>query len=304
MKDSSEIGILKSIWTRRPDGRWGVHDLKGISLKRRPGHDVDFFAFDSEMELLTSAPPTNIGDLFASFGLTDFLMKQSIVPVVVWVEGAAAIQCIGTAFIVSCTGFVVTASHVLLDPQESGYAKVTARTGNTETVDGMLMGVLMPTNPASGLNGFRLLPFQQAWYWGQWRESPLLHEEEKLESLIDIAVCKLPELGGGSAYQPLNLSLHPFSRGEEAYAIGYARMQDIPIEYFEGQPRISKFDWELYVSTGKVIEIFPLNHINKDVPTPGPCFDFRARIPGKIRARLFAAWSVAAFRVKSTHTAA
>jgi hypothetical protein len=170
---------------------------------------------------------------------------------------------------------------VLLDPQENGYGKVTARNGNIETIEGMVMGILMPTNPASGLNGFRILPFQQAWYWGKWQESPLLHEGEKLKSLIDIAVYNLPDLGGGAAYQPLNLSLHPLSRGEEAYAIGYALMQDIPIEYVEGQPLISKFDWELYVSTGKVIDVFPLNHVNRDVPTPGPALIFRPVSQGK-----------------------
>jgi hypothetical protein len=277
-----DIGILKSIWTRRPDGRWGVHDMKGITLKPKPGQDADFFTFDARLELLTSAPPSNMGDLFASFGSTDFLMKQSIVPVVAWVAGAATIRCIGTAFVVSCTGYVVTASHVLLDPQESGYASGPVREGNTETVENMLMGVLMPVNPALGIKGFKFLPFQGAWYWGEWKESPLLHEEKRFKSLIDIAVCKLPEPDGGAAYQPLNLSLNPFSRGEEAYAIGYARIKDIPITYVDGQAHISEFDWKLYVSTGEVIDVFPLNHENKEVRTPGPCFAFQARIPGKM----------------------
>jgi len=30
------------------------------------------------------------------------------------------------------------------------------------------------------------------------------------------------------------------------------------------------------------MNVFPENHLNKDVPTPGPCFDFSARIPGKM----------------------
>jgi hypothetical protein len=32
----TEIGILKPLWTRRQDGRWAVHGLKGVSLKRKP----------------------------------------------------------------------------------------------------------------------------------------------------------------------------------------------------------------------------------------------------------------------------
>src|SRR6266702_4559780 len=166
----SEIGILKSVWTRAGDGRWAIHDIKGITLKPRPGFDVDFFAFDSEMQLLSTRPPQNLHDMFASFGPTDFLMKQSILPVVAWTEGAAAIRCIGTAFVVSCTGYVVTACHVLLDPQERGYGKIKTNDGSLEVDDGLSMGVLMPTSPATGLKGFYFLPFQRAWYWGLWHE--------------------------------------------------------------------------------------------------------------------------------------
>jgi hypothetical protein len=282
MAENANIEILKSIWTRRADGRWGVHDMKGIHLNPKPGYERDFFSFSNDLEMLTSSPPSNIADMFTSFGSTDFIMKQSIVPVVAWVEGAASIKSIGTAFIVSCTGYVVTASHVLLDPQESGYGDVVARDGNIEKIDGVKLGILLPMNPASGLNGFRFLPFEQAWYWGERKQSPLLHEGKKLQSLTDVAVCKLPELSDGGAYQPLNLSLYPFAQGEEAYAIGYAEMKDIPIEYVDGKPIISKFDWDLYVSTGRVIDVFPMNHISREVSTPGPCFDFEARIPGKM----------------------
>jgi hypothetical protein len=282
MTTSSDIGILKSLWTRRTDGRWAVHDLKGIMLKPKAGFDLDYFAFDSDLELMTSSPPKNFGDLFASFGSTDFLMKQSIVPVVAWEHGAPSIRCIGTAFVVSCTGYVITASHVLLDPQESGYGRVLGRSGGVETLDGLLMGVLMPVNPASGTKGFKILPFEQAWYWGEWKQSPLIHESEKLERLTDVAVCKLPDRADGSAYQPLNLSLNPFAKGEKAYAIGYAGMEDIPVEYSEGQSKIADFKWEMYVSVGEVVDVFPQNHFSKSTTVPGPSFDFRARIPGKM----------------------
>jgi hypothetical protein len=32
------------------------------------------------------------------------------------------------------------------------------------------MGVLIPINPASGYSGFRFFPFEQARYWGEWKE--------------------------------------------------------------------------------------------------------------------------------------
>jgi len=36
------------------------------------------------------------------------------------------------------------------------------------------------------------------------------------------------------------------------------------------------------VSVGEVMSVFPENHLKRDVPTPGPCFDFDAKIPGKM----------------------
>jgi len=282
MLANSAKGILKPLWTRRSDGRWGIHGLKGIMFEPKPGFEADYFAFDSKMELLTNAPPKNIHDMFASFGPTDFIMKQSILPVVAWIEGDAAIRCVGTAFIVSCTGYAVTACHVLLDPRESGYGELTKGDGDVDIVSGFSMGVLMPISPATGIRGFYFIPFQEAWYWGTWRQGPLIHEGERFDSLTDIAVFKLPERPLGAAYQPLSLSLFPFIKAEHAYAIGYAAIKDIPIEYIEGRPKISEFDWDLYVSIGEVSEVFPQNHLRKEVPTPGPSFDFRARIPGKM----------------------
>ena len=81
------IGILKSLWSRQPNGRWGVTGAKGLSLHRRPGFEEDYFTFESSMEQLTSTPSANLHEMFASFGPTDFLMKQSVVPVVAWKDG-------------------------------------------------------------------------------------------------------------------------------------------------------------------------------------------------------------------------
>jgi hypothetical protein len=40
-----------------------------------------------------------------------------------------AVAGIGTAYMISCTGYLITAAHVLLDPVERGYGDVT-RKGN------------------------------------------------------------------------------------------------------------------------------------------------------------------------------
>jgi hypothetical protein len=278
----TDISVHKTLWSRDDNGRWAIHGLKGITLKPRPGFKADYFPFESDVELMTSSPPKNLGDFFSSFGSTTYLMKQSILPVVAWPHDARSIRCIGTAFVISCSGYVVTACHVLLDPREAGYGRLKKRDDGAEILDEVVFGVLMPVSPAHGVKAFRIIPFEWGRYWGKWEQSPLIHEHEKLNSLIDVAVCKLPQMPDGSAYQPLNLSLNPFAVGEEAYAIGYATMEDIPVTIVDGRPEIPEFKWDLYVSVGKVVDVFPQNHLSRDIPSPGPSFDFRARIPGKM----------------------
>ena len=46
-----------------------------------------------------------------------------------WVAKEDFIRCIGTAFVISCTGYIMTACHVLLDPKDRNYGKV-EREGN------------------------------------------------------------------------------------------------------------------------------------------------------------------------------
>lgn len=144
------------------------------------------------------------------------------------------------------------------------------------------MGVLIPVNPASRYAGFRFFPLEHSWYWGEWKDSPLLHENESFDILTDIAICKIAEMPGVAGHQPLSLSLNRFVKGERALAIGYAEMDDIPIRMESGKALVPAFDQELFVSVGEVIDLFPLNHQRKDVPTPGPSFDFLAKVPGKM----------------------
>lgn len=232
--------------------------------------------------MLTQTPPQHLSDFFSAFGSTTFVLKQSIVPVVAISPTESRMRCIGTAFIVSASGYFVTASHVILDPQESGYGKVERREGKTDLVGGASMGVVIPVNRATGIIGFQLIPIEQAWYWGMWEQSPLVHEPNRLNRLTDVAIGKLPPREDGTAYQALNLSLLPFSVGEGAFAIGYAEMQDVPVERVDGGLRFERFDHELYVSFGKITAIYPNNHVTRDIPTPGPSFEFEARIPGKM----------------------
>ena len=230
---------------------------------------------------MSTAPSKNVHEVLASFGSASFLMKQSIVPVVAWIEGGMSMTCVGTATVISCTGYVLTAAHVLMDPVESGYGGSRSG-GGVQLDDNLEFGVFMPVSPAYGGKRFRIFPIEKFWVWGRWRDTPLFHEPDRFDYSTDIAICKIPEMQYGAAHQPFSMSVNPFAVGETAYSVGYAKMPDIPIEYLDGELRLPQFDWDLFVSIGSVKAVYDQNHVCREVPTPGPCFNFDASIPGKM----------------------
>jgi hypothetical protein len=280
---NTDVAILKTIWSKQRDGRWGIQGIKSLTLTPKEGQESDYFSFNGELELMTHTPSgLSPQELFRSFGTTDFLLKQSIVPVVAWAHDESVMRAIGTGFFVSCTGYLMTACHVILDPEEQGYGRVRRDGNRLSLLDGLHMGVLVPLNPATGQRGVAFLPFENSWYWGDWKSSPLLHENDRFDILTDIAICKVPMWPEGEGHQPLTLSLKSFSRKERAIVLGYAEMPNIPLAMREGSISMSVPRDELFVATGDVIDIFSNNHISREVPTPGPCFDFAAKVPGKM----------------------
>ena len=148
-KNHDDIGILKTIWRKNDTGVWIIHDLQGIDLKPREGCQKDYFKIENEINLMTKSPGFILDNLFASFGMTEFLVRQSIVPIVAWNEGDTEIRCIGTGFFISASGLLMTAAHVLRDPVEENYASVTQIDKNSHKFDEKLrFGIMLPVNPA------------------------------------------------------------------------------------------------------------------------------------------------------------
>ena len=279
----ADLQILKILWGKEQDGGWSIKGLSPLTLKPRQGFEPDFFAVESQMEMLTDRPfITGLDGWATMFGSTDFLAAQSIVPVVAWLQGELFIRCIGTGFVVSCTGYIMTACHVILDPYESKYVNVERGSNSVTFLEGMRFGVLIPVNPAFGGTGHIFFPFRDCKFWGQWKSSPLLFEEPTFDPLTDIAICKIDLFPTGVGHHPLSLSLNGFQKGEKAIAIGYSEMGDIPVVNKDGNLTVPEFTQDLYVSMGPVKDLFPDNHQRKEVPTPGPCFDFLAKVPGKM----------------------
>jgi hypothetical protein len=197
-------------------------------------------------------------------------------------------RCIGTGFFISATGYLLTAAHVLRDPIDENYASATQiDTRQHRLSEKLRFGVLLPTIPAMKTAPFISLPqevrdarwfmcpFEWMQHWGKDVESPLLHEKAKFQIDLDIGVCKVRQHPLIGPYQPLNIGLHKLAVGDRAVAIGYAEMKNMRLSNDDYQP-------ELIVSVGSVTAIFPDNIKEKGNPTPGPNFEFSARIPGKM----------------------
>ena len=283
----TSIGILKTIWKKNNSGRWAGHDLKRIDLKPRTGFTNDYFKIEQEISLMTQHPGPIMSNLFATFGTTEFLVRQSIVPVVAWNDGDSEIRCIGTGFFISASGWLLTAAHVLRDPVDENYTTVTQVSENSHKLGNDLRyGILLPSNPAVKNAPFDIpdlmreatwfmCPFERMTHWGKDVESPLFHKKPEFKLDIDIAVCKVKEQSFIGPYQPLNIGLHNLNIGDRAVAIGYPEMRNIRLGGDDYQP-------ELVVSVGEVTNIHLDNVTDRQNSTPGPNFEFNAKIPGKM----------------------
>jgi hypothetical protein len=261
-------------------------------LKPREGFEADYFKIEDEMVLLTQQPGPVMRDFFTTFGMTEFLIRQSIVPIVAWNDGDRGMRCIGTGFFISASGLLMTAAHVIRDPIDDQYANFTQIGENAFRFDKSLhMGVMLPANPAlksapplvfNGPDQIRdadsfIAPIEWGMHWGHEVVGPLFHMKPEHKLDLDIAVCKVMENQLGGSYQPLNIGQHDLKIGDRAVAIGYAEMENIQFSEHAAAYRPS-----LVVSVGSVTNVYPDNITKKEATTPGPCFEFDAKIPGKM----------------------
>jgi len=262
-----EIGVLKSIWRKDETGVWTIHGMQGIYLKPRKGFDKDYFKIEPEIGMLTERPGKVFDNLFATFGTSDFLVGQSIVPIVAWNEGEPEMRCIGTGFFISASGLLMTAGHVMRDPVDEEYTSLTPVGARSFRMGERLhFGIMLAVNPAvrnAPFNipqqiresSFIICPFEWVEHWGRRIESPLFHEKDKFNLDIDIAICKVKEAQMVGPYQPINVGQHNLKVGDRAVAIGYAEMKNIPIDANGQAIKLP----ELVVSVGSVTNVYPDN---------------------------------------------
>lgn len=284
LQNQDELGLLTICWARRADDSFGTAGFSGIMFVR-PRDERDFFKLRGGEFITTSLQGmTRIEHIAACQGTPEFLIKQRVLPVVAWLNGEDAMRCIGTAFLISASGYVITASHVIVDPIEENYGEVTIDGGVVTLGPNLNMGVLIPTSGIQGFLGFQFYQFRQSRYWGNWKESPLFHNRRReFSGVTDIAVAKIDLPPNGAAHQPLNLSLRPFNSGDQCMTIGYSEMQDINFRTIDnGNIVLEQPVCDLYVSIGEVTNVHANNHVSREVPTPGPCFEYHALAPGRM----------------------
>ena len=103
-----KCSIRIAILARRKDekGAWTVHDSQALTLTPRAGFDATYFKVKNDVNLLTSHPGKIFENVFATFGTTEFLVRQSIVPIISWHDGDTEARSIGTGFFISASGLL------------------------------------------------------------------------------------------------------------------------------------------------------------------------------------------------------
>ncbi|WP_316858164.1 trypsin-like peptidase domain-containing protein [uncultured Cohaesibacter sp.] len=282
------VEILKTVFRKSNSGVWSIEAIKGLNLKAKRGFESNYFKIEPEVDVMTENPSRIMDSFFTSFGTTDFFLRQSIVPIVAWNEGDDEIRCIGTGFFISASGLLMTAAHVIRDPVDEKYAELTEISNNSAMLGNNLhVCVMLPANPAIKTAPFRiakelgeaeyfLCPIVWTTHWGKEVCGPLFHLPPEFKLDLDIAICKVREFPAIGPYQPLNIGPHSLRVGDQAVAIGYPEMQNLRIGGKE------RYRPELMVSVGTVTAIYPDNMTEKQNNTPGPNFEFSAKIPGKM----------------------
>jgi len=229
------LEILKLFWERRKDGVYAIAGMKGLNLLAQSRRGEDLFPIHDDLVVVDGSP---------FVGTIKSLMGESVVPVVANVSGESKLRCVGTGFFVSCTGLMITAAHVITDPIERKYGKITGQNDLTLQSSKLNFGVLVPNNPIFQTAGFSFYPFEWSLFLAEHRANPLPISGLDLKLTSDIAICKVPLRSGRLPHQPLTVVQSGIVGtgmrvGSAAYALGYAGMSDFDIELNEhGQPAL------------------------------------------------------------------
>lgn len=265
--------MLKPIFGRRNGATWGIEHLVVVPLQARDAGSAEFYPVQDDVVL---AQPNYLSTVLAVLG-------ETIVPVVAIDPNEDVIRCLGTGFFISCSGFLITAGHVITDPIERRYGGVRETERGNWLMDELKIGVMISMHPFFQGRGYLFRPIEWAGFLGARVAHPLPGREPDLKLTSDLALCKVAANNDDMPYQPLSI-VQPGLRGiglmpgKSATAVGYAGMQDVPVDSESGK-LLTDFRFNLHVSSGQILERFPNNAATREVPTPGACFSASLKLP-------------------------
>lgn len=267
--------ILKLYMGRKKDGKWGIQSMIGIPLEPSEGRTDGFYSLADD---LVMAQPNFLGT-------RRFVIGQSIVPIVAHVQGEHVLRCLGTGFFVSCSGLLITAAHVIIDPIERQYGGAKEIDRLTWHASDLKLGVMIPLNPLTQGDGYIFRDIEWSAFLGSQTDQPLPIVGVNLRLTSDTAICKVSPIADGIPHQPLaivqsGLVGTGMTVGKTATAIGYGQMKDVELAQESNSLVSGEFSFGVHVSTGKILERFPNNGVERQVPTPGACFSAELQLPG------------------------
>jgi hypothetical protein len=268
--EPGELAILKLVFERSAEGTYEISQVLPVRLRPINGDPDDLFRLRDDLIL---EQPAYLSTIVST-------LCQSIVPVVAIVKGEGAMRSLGTGFFVTATGLLITAAHVLTDPIERNYGGV-HRVGQEDWSMGETqLGVMMSV----GRDAWIFQRIEWAEFLSQRTEQALPIKGHSLKLASDIAICKV-ETMPDAIYQPLTLIQAGvrgtgLAVGKKATAIGYGGMQDTTLEMEQPGVVAGDFGFNLFVSTGTILEHLPDNSVNRQALTPGPCFRASLKLPG------------------------
>jgi hypothetical protein len=211
-------------------------------------------------------------------GSTHWTLAQSIVPIVETSRDKKSVKCLGTGFYVHSNGILLTAAHVLADYFERAKERDYIDVEELISQEGQSpVGILLQRNRLYGDSIFEFLPIIWSELFAQRHESPLPWEKIRTTYITDIAICQT-FVSQTTRFQPLAIIQPGISgfgafEGKDIFAVGYSGMEDFSMQK-DSANNMMKF--RPHFTKGKVLKRIPNNHIEKTVPSPGPCFQMNA----------------------------